>query len=107
MISFIDISKLFSVDLEGRFCIEIEFSVKDVSKYQSCWMGKSPDEINNEKYWFGLVPDGSEAYSYKSFKEFASAPVFDGKTLKEIWDNVELWSLDGCDPEERIRVYIG
>ena len=28
MISFSDISKLFSYDLEGRFCIEIEFLVK-------------------------------------------------------------------------------
>lgn len=106
MISFNDISRLFSVDLEGKFCIEIEFFVKDIPKYQSCWMGKSSDETNKEEYWFGLVPDGTEAYSFKTFKEFVSAPVFDGKSLKEIWDNVELWSLDGCDPEERIHAYI-
>lgn len=63
MISFNDIEKLFSIDLAGKRCIEIAFAVNGHTKYQACWMGKSPDEAkrNNDTYWFGLVPDGSEA----------------------------------------------
>ena len=108
MISFHDMMKLFSYDLEGKFCIEIEFSVKDSPQYQSCWMGKMPDRENKGKevYWYGLVPDGSEAYDYDNFQDFSSAPVFHGKSLKQIWTKVEVLSIDGCDPDERIHAYL-
>jgi len=107
MISFNDITKLFSRNLEGTFCIEIEFLVKEESTYQSCWMGKMPAKENKERevYWYGLVPDGSEAYDYDNFRDFSSASVFHGKSLKEIWEKVEILSIDGCDPEERLLAY--
>lgn len=107
MISFKDIAKLFSHDLEGKFCIEIEFSVQGEPTYQSCWMGKMPNALNKENniYWYGLVPGGSEAYDYDNFADFSSASVFNGKSLKEIWNNVEILSIDGCDPESRLFVY--
>ena len=108
MISFNDIMKLFSHNLEGKFCVEIEFLVNGEPMYQSCWMGKMPDRENREKeiYWYGLVPDGSEAYDYDNFRDFSSASVFRGKSLKEIWENVEILSIDGCDPEDRIKTYL-
>ena len=107
MISFKDIAQLFSFDLEERMCIEIEFSVKGYPKYQSCYMGKTPSKIEKGKdiYWYGLVPDGSEAYDYDNFQDFATAPVFDGKSLKVIWDTITILSIDGCEPEDRIKVY--
>ena len=108
MISFDDISKLFSFDLMGVACIEIEFSVKGCPKYQSCWMGKAPDSKDAKKpsYWYGLVPDGSEAYDYDNYKDFSSSPVFDGKSLEEIWYKVDVISIDGCNPEERLLKYL-
>ena len=33
--------------------------------------------------------------------------VFDGKSLVEIWDTVTVEEIDGCDPTERLRDYIG
>ncbi len=104
MVSYYDIEKLFSLDLQGKGCIEIEFLLKGEPRYQSCWMGKMPDETNKKKdlYWYGLEPDGSEAYDYDDFQEFSSAPVFNGKSLKEIWNIIEVLSIDGCDPEDRI-----
>lgn len=108
MISYTDISKLFSFDLEGRWCIEIEFSVKGYPKYQSCWMGKMPDKSNkeNELYWFSLMPDCSEAYDYYDFNEFSTAPVFEGKSLKQVWRKIKILSIDGSEPEERISAYL-
>ena len=108
MIPFEDIAKFFSLDLEEKQCIEIEFSVKGYPKYQSCWMGKMPDKENKEKelYWYGLAPNGSEAYDYDNFQDFSSALVFGGKSLKEIWDKIELLSIDGCDPKDRLAVYL-
>lgn len=108
MISFDNIVKLFSFDLKGKCCIEIEFSVNGSTKYQSCWMGKMPCEENpkKESYWYGLVPDGSEAYDYDNFRDFSSASIFDGKSLKEIWGAVDLLSIDGCDPTDRLQAYL-
>ena len=89
-------------------CIEIEFSVTVSPKYQYCWMGKMPEQKKNDRdiYWFGLANDGPESYDYDNFSDFSTAPVFDGKSLKEIWDCIELLSIDSSDPEERIRFYI-
>ena len=46
------------------------------------------------------------AYDYDNFKDFSCAPVFDNKSLKNIWNNIELLSIDGIDPEERLQHYI-
>ena len=108
MISFSDISKLFSRCLYGRSCLEIEFLLNGYPQYQSCWMGKMPDESEKEKelYWYGLVPDGSQAYHYYNFEEFSSAPVFDGKSLKQVWNQIEIISIDGSEPNEMISIYL-
>lgn len=104
MISFEDITKLFSHNLEGKCCIEIEFSINDSSKYQTCWMGKMPNK-EKELYWYALALDGSEEYVYDNFQNFFLAAVFEGKTLKEIWEKVDILSIDGCDPNERFLDY--
>ena len=102
MISFQTITELFSSDLEGRFCVEIQFLLKGSPRYQSCWMGKMPNREHREKevYWYGLVSDGSEAYDYDNFRAFSTAPVFAGESLREIWGNITLVSINGCDPKE-------
>ncbi len=107
MISFDNITELFAIDLNNKLCIEINFRVVGLSDYQNCWMGKSPDEseYGKEVYWFGLSSDGSKAYDYNNFFDFANAPVFDGKSLKILWGSIELLSIDGCDPEERLLIY--
>ena len=111
-ILFDDITKIFSFNVKNKFCIEIEFCVAGFPNYQNCWMGKMPNKLVKKKdkfcrgeevYWFGLSPDGSKAYDYDNYYDFSNAPVFDGKTLKQVWDCVELLSIDGCDPEMRIK----
>ncbi len=108
MITFGQIEKLFSQNLNGRLCIEIDFTVRGFLNYKYCWMGKMPDQSdkNKELYWFGLAEDGSKAHDFDNFFTFSTAPIFDGKSLKDVWDNVELFSIDGCDPEERIQAYL-
>ena len=102
MIPFETIAELFSSDPEGIFCVEIEFLVKNSPRYQSCWMGKMPHRENREKevYWYGLVPNGSEAYDYDNFRDFSTAPVFAGQSLRDIWDSITLVTINSCDPEE-------
>ena len=71
-------------------------------------MGKMHDQnVGKDVYWFGLTEDGKNAFDYATFEEFSNAKVFDGKSLVEIWDTVTVKEIDGCDPTERLRDYIG
>ena len=108
MFSFEDITKLFSFDIEGKMCIEVKFRVEGEPEYASCWMGKMPDDDNEGQviYWYGLKPDGSAGFDYDSLEAFLAAPVFGGRSMKEIWGKIQILSIDGLAPEERIRVYI-
>ena len=108
MITFAQIKKLFTFETQGKYCVEILFSVHKRKKFDCCWMGKRHDKkIGQDVYWFGLTTDGKNAFDYPTFEEFSSAKVFDGKSLSEIWDTVTVEAIDGCEPTERLRNYIG
>lgn len=107
-ITFEDLEKVFAVSLGKTACIEIEFNLSNIDKFCLCWMGKLYDkEIEQEAYWFGLTEDGMNAYDYTSFEEMSQATVFDGKSLIDVWDDVEIISVDGCEPKERVEYYKG
>ena len=66
-----------------------------------------PNKANKEDlFWFGLTLDGQNAYDYPTFEEFSSAKIFDGKSLIEIWDNITIIDINGCDPDEMIEMYL-
>ena len=99
--------ELMSFETKGRLCIEIFFVVKEYDKFDCCWMGKLPDrETKKDTFWYGLTSDGKNAYDYLTFEEFSSANVFDGKSLLEIWDNVVIEEINGCDPMEMVDMYL-
>ncbi|MBR6650459.1 MAG: hypothetical protein IKL36_03515 [Clostridia bacterium] len=108
MITFDVMKKIMAFDIQRKYCVEILFSIDDNDKFSHCWMGKSfDDETECDVYWFGLTPDGKNAFAYPTFEELSSAKVFDKKSLFEIWDSVILMEIDGCNPMERICNYIG
>lgn len=108
-ISFEDFNQLLSFDVVENFaCIEIEFCVDDDVNYNNCWMGKTIDkETNTAIYWYGLAPDGSQAYDFPAAEEFVNAGVFEGKSIKEIWNAITLSGIDGCEAAERVPFYLG
>lgn len=88
--------------------IEVWFFIDDSIEYFSSWLGKMLDkEKKKEIYWYGLVEDGSQAYEFDSFEEFANAKVFYNKSINEIWVSVSLLSIDACDVQERLPFYLG
>lgn len=106
-LSFDLFENLMSFDTKGTLCIEIFFRVKDNGKFCRCWMGKMPDKLTKKDlYWFGLTPDGKNAYDYPTFDEFSGDGVFDGNSLAEIWDSVEITEINSCDPQEMIEIYL-
>ena len=108
MITFAQIKQLFAFETQGKYCVEILFSVHESKKFHCCWMGKlHRKKIGHDVYWFGLTSDGKNAFDYPTFEEFSRAKVFDGKSLIDIWHTVTVEEIDGCDPTERLRHYIG
>ena len=106
MITFDQIKQLFEFDTEKKFCTEIAFSVNSNDKFKFCWMGKTSDDAGEDVYWFGLTPDGKYAFDYPKFEEFCSAKVFDGKSLFEIWYDITVLEINGCDPIEMLTMYL-
>ncbi len=102
---------IMGIDVIARnICIEIEFCINEDPEYDSCWLGKTGvtvEEIKYEVFWYGLVADGSQAYEYYSAEEFSNAPVFRGKSIKDLWDKVIINSIDGCSVEYRLPYYLG
>ena len=92
--------RLAALFASGKHCGEIAFRLTDSETFTLCWMGKlySADE-QRDVYWYGLTEDGQNAYEYATFAELADAPVFDGKSLKDVWDDVVVLEIDGCAPE--------
>ncbi|HEY9060819.1 MAG TPA: hypothetical protein VIO64_10015 [Pseudobacteroides sp.] len=108
-ITFEDFHNIMSYDVaKNQDCIEIEFCIDNCDAYQTSWLGKMVDR-NTKKviYWFGLTEDGSQAYDFDSFEQFANAKVFYDKSIKEIWNSVSLLSVDACDIQERLPFYLG
>lgn len=107
MITFEQISELFCFDTQKRLCVEIQFMLAGSEKFDYCWMGKLwSRERRRDVFWYGLTADGKNAYDYATFEEMAAAPVFDGFSLKTVWDRITIESIDGCDPVERLWDYL-
>ena len=101
MISYERITRLFVKEEE---CIEIEFMVHMSDGDRRCWMGKLPKEHGKELFWFGLKEDGTQSYDFYCFRDFTAAPVFNGQSLRECWEKIEILSIDGFDPQEILEL---
>lgn len=106
-ISTSDFEKIMHFNINDNACIEINFCVDASEVYTSCWLGKLISEEKKEVYWFGLTADGSEAYDFDSVRQLLETKVFNGKSLKKIWELITIISIDGCDVEDRISYYSG
>lgn len=78
----------------GENIYENNFSITGSDKYSDCWIG-----YNGDEYWFGLTPDGSNTYNYSAADEILNAPVFDGKSMYDLWGKVVFYSVNGVSAE--------
>ena len=104
-----DLIKVLKSDvISNKSCIEMNFCIENDTEYDDCWIGKMPDRDNPNKeiYWYGLVRDGSQAYDYEDLEDILHAKVF-GKSMFDVIEKVNWYSLDGCSIEERLPDYLG
>ena len=76
---------------------ETEFEIKGDSEYDECFIGYLPQYDN--PYWAGLcdIKDGCE---FKTAEELVNAKIYHGKSIKELWDNIEIISIEGVCMED-------
>ncbi len=86
-IGFDKFKKMFLYDLKGDGCIEVEL----VYGNKSFFVGKLADNT----YWSG-APYTFKTADFDKFCEF----------LESKWDGIEVVTIDGCDPSERIEFYL-
>lgn len=86
--------------IKGQYMYENNFYIDGIDKYDDCWIGFN-DQFE-EPYWFGITPDGNNAYEYNTADEILNAKVFDGKSMYELWDKVYFYSINGVDTLEWI-----
>jgi len=79
------------------------FSVIGSDEYSWCYLGYLPEY--EKPYWFGLVPDGSQAYDFSNAEELVNAKVFNRKSLKEIWDDINIHAIGGVDISEWFKYF--
>ena len=82
-------------------CLEVWFCVDNFPDYWNCWLGKMVErETGSIIYWYGLVEDGSQAYDFPAIDKFINAKVFQGKSIKDIWDLVSFYSFNGGSADD-------
>ena len=78
--------------LKNNSCVEMNFFVDGDTEYTDCWLGKMPnkEKLGLELYWYGLVPDGTQAYDFYDLHEFLNAKVFHNESLIDIFDKISM-----------------
>lgn len=84
--------------IDGDQVYENHFCIEDNDKYDDCWIGFNDDY--DKPYWFGLTPDGNNAYEFKTADEILNAKVFGGESLKDLWTHVYFYSLNGLNAKD-------
>lgn len=66
------------------------------------WKTRSKPVRKGPFYWVEIPDDSQEIRYYDTLKDFLSAPLYGGKTLEEVWNRVEILTLDGKEPRDVI-----
>ena len=100
-----ELKQVLSADLKGVFRIVIDFSIIDDPLFSHCTIGKSP-HTDGDIYWCQINNEELSAYNFRSFEGLAQLPIVNYHTLEELWDRIEIHSIDGFPPRQRLSVYL-
>lgn len=78
---------------------EMSFSVKNHENYKHCWLGVAIKHYELI-FWLGLAEDDRGYFEFKSLDVMINATVFNGSSLKELWNDIEIGSIDGVCEED-------
>ncbi|SFC70143.1 hypothetical protein SAMN02910406_02210 [Ruminococcus albus] len=87
--------------LTGTMWTRLHFIFDDPDEQERYlgWIGGQ-----EKPYWVGYcdIPDGCE---YSSAEEMFTAKIFDGRSLKERWEQADICNIGGIDAETWLSYY--
>ena len=74
------------------------------------------DDPNEEEHYLGYLPNYNKPYwvgrcdveggcEFANAAELVNAPIFNGKTLRERWDNVVICHIEGCSLDDWVKCF--
>jgi len=89
--------ELLSIFEKAKNCDETVFYFKSDPKETEHYIVFLPEY--EKPYWVGLcdIKDGCE---FKTAKEMFEAPIYDGKSIKERWNEIIVCAINGCSVED-------
>ena len=75
----------------------------DPKEYEH-YLGYIPEIGKTKPYWIGYC-DINGGYNFKTAKELFEAKVFNGKSVKERWEHVVVYQIDGWNSEDFMEMY--
>lgn len=89
---------------------KVHFKITGNNEYSDCWLSYNKE---NEQCLFHYNNDGIKAYNFSSVDEALNSPIFDNKSMHELWDKVVIdavndlsandWFLCECVKFRRCR----
>ncbi len=79
---------------------EICFYFDDDPKEEEHYLGCHSEDICS--YWVGYC-DIEGGADFETVEELVNAPIFNGKSLKERWENVRICSIEGLPLDDWMR----
>jgi hypothetical protein len=86
--------------LKTQYIDEVEFYISkdyDNPYYFGMYNGDSP-----YIYWVASN-DGTIGADFSSLEELSTIKVIDGKSLRDIWDKVEISTINGCNIQDYVK----
>ena len=87
--------KIFEI---GEGCDETTFYFKTDPKEKEHYLGYKPEY--KKPYWVGYC-DIENGCEFLTAKEMFEAPIYDGKSIKDRWNEIVLCTIGGCPVEWR------
>ena len=74
------------------------------------------DDPNENEHYLGYLPNCKKPYwvgycdidggcEFTNATELVNAPIFNGKTLRERWNNVVICHIEGCNLDDWMKYY--
>lgn len=98
-----DYNRFFDVfKNSGSNVDETLFRFKDEKSQQDHYIGFLPEY--DEPYWAGYC-DNPEGCSFKTAEELFSAGIFNGRSIKDRWNDIEILEISGVAIDEWATVF--
>lgn len=73
-----------------------------IGRFGPKWKSRTKPVRKGPLYYVEKGPEGGEVRYFDTIGELLEAPIFGGQTLLQVWDRMEILSMDEMEPQERI-----